>query len=269
MSELSRTARVTRIRGTSREEADDGTAVEEPLEVRLDGNPFAVVMRTPGDDHSLAAGFLLSEGVVTHADQILAIEYCMDPAEPRLRNVIDVALDGVDVSARLGERRRVAMSAACGLCGRSTIESLRVEGRAVDASWRIDAAVVSALPDRLLRRQEGFTHTGGLHAAGLFDAGGRLDGFAEDIGRHNAVDKVIGHRLLRERFPVADRMLFVSGRASFEIVQKAWLAGIPCVGAVSAPSSLAVDLAQEAGITLVGFVRDDRFNIYAHAERIP
>ena len=268
MTETARPVRLTRVTEAGCIQDDDHVAAEEPLEIRLDGEPFAVAMRTPGDDHNLAAGFLLAEGVVTEPEQIVTIEYCAAADDPNRRNVIDVALDGVDVSALLAARRRVAVNASCGLCRRSTIESLRVLGRETDEFWTMAADVVSTLSDRLEVRQAGFAATGGLHAAGLFDSGGRLDGFAEDIGRHNAVDKVIGRRFLRERFPVRDRMLFVSGRVSFEIVQKAWLAGVPCVGAVSAPSSLAVELAAEARVTLVGFVRRGRFNIYTHAERI-
>ncbi len=268
MADAMRPVDLVRVMATGRETASDHVAVEEPLEVRLNGEPFAVIMRTPGADHDLAAGFLLAEEVVRGPEHVGTIRYCEAPDEPNLQNVLDVGIVGIDISGRLQERRRVTMTAACGLCGRTTIESLRSVGRPVDADWTLQATVVTRLPERLRAAQAGFDATGGLHAAGLFDRLGMLDGFAEDIGRHNAVDKVIGRRLLREQFPIRDRLLFVSGRASFEIVQKAWLAGIPCVAAVSAPTSLAADLAVEAGIILIGFVRGERFNIYSHAERV-
>ena len=268
MPDALRPVDLVRVGPSGRATASDQVAVEEPLEVRLNGEPFAVVMRTPGADHPLAAGFLLAEEVIRGPEHIGSIKYCEDPDDPDFRNVLDVTVVGIDVADRLRERRRITMTSACGLCGRTTIESLRSVGQSIDAEWSVPASVVSMLPERLRDVQAGFEATGGLHAAGLFDHKGTLDGFAEDIGRHNAVDKVIGKRLLREQFPIRDRVLFVSGRASFEIVQKAWLAGIPCVAAVSAPSSLAVDLATEAGIALIGFVRGERFNVYAHAGRV-
>jgi FdhD protein len=160
------------------------------------------------------------------------------------------------------------MSASCGLCGRVTIESLRVEAPEILADWTIHAGLIATLPDALRRAQAVFNETGGLHAAGLFDRSGNLEAMAEDVGRHNAVDKVIGRMLLEGRLPLGQSILFVSGRTSYEIVQKAFLAGIPVVGAVSAPSSLAVELAEEAGITLLGFVRGSTFNLYSHARRI-
>ena len=265
---LDRRTAITRVGPAGRVTDHDSVAEEEPLEVRLNGESFAVIMRTPGRDLDLAAGFLVAEGVVREPAHIATIRYCTADEDPDLRNVLDVTLSGVDPRRVLDERRRVAMTASCGLCGRTTIESLDVLGRPVDPDWTVAASIISTLPERLRAAQVGFDATGGLHAAGLFDGAGTLEELAEDVGRHNAVDKVIGRRFLRERFPIPDRLLFVSGRASFEIVQKAWLAGLACVCAVSAPSTLAVDLALSAGITLVGFVRGGSFNIYSHPERI-
>lgn len=241
------------------------------MEVRVNGAPFAVIMRTPGADRDLAAGFLLAEDVVRGADEIGTLEYCADADEEGRDNILNVTVTGDAVGrlgVRLGERRQVMMTASCGLCGRRTIESLRTRVAAVDGRWTVPAAVVSALPDRLRTVQAVFESTGGLHAAGLFDLAGVLQLSAEDVGRHNAVDKIVGRTLLAGHHPLDNRLLLVSGRTSFELVQKALLAGIPLIAAVSAPSSLAVDLAQEAGVTLCGFVRGASFNIYAHPQRV-
>ena len=249
----------------------DLVAVEEPMEVRVNGESFAVIMRTPGADRDLAAGFLLAEDVIRGADEIGAIEYCQDVTDEGRDNTINVTVIGDAVprlAARLGERRQVTMTSACGLCGRRTIESLQSRVASVAGNWQVSAGLIAALPDRLRASQSVFESTGGLHAAGLFDRSGTLQVMAEDVGRHNAVDKLIGRMLLAGRLPLSDLMLAVSGRSSFEIVQKAWLAGIPLIAAVSAPSSLAVRLARDAGLTLLGFVRGDRFNIYAHGERV-
>jgi FdhD protein len=262
---------VTRVRGNEQSRAADCAAAEEPLEVRLHGRSFAVVMRTPGADRELAAGFLFSERVLTSADELGTIEYCTDPAADHPENIVNVTLTGgtpATIEHMLAERRQVTTNSSCGLCGRLTIESLRTGGRPLDASWTVGRSVVSGFPDRLRASQRTFDATGGLHAAGLFTADGRLEDLAEDVGRHNAVDKVIGRMLMREALPLSDRVLFVSGRTSFEIVQKAFLAGIPVLVSVSAPSTLAIDLAVETGMTLVGFVRGTGFNVYAHPERI-
>jgi FdhD protein len=244
----------------------DFAATEEPMEVRLNGEPFAVIMRTPGADRELAAGFLLAERVISGLADVEAME-----RHPRDRNVLDVSVTG-SAAERLDaihrERRRVVTNSSCGLCGRVTIESLQLHGPQIRADWTIPAALVAELPAGLRRAQAVFDATGGLHAAGLFAREGRLDLVAEDVGRHNAVDKVIGRMLLDGRLPLDDSILFVSGRTSFEIVQKAFLAGIPIVGAVSAPSSLAVELASDVGITLLGFVRGETFNVYANPRRI-
>jgi FdhD protein len=259
-----------RTGATIRTEADH-VAVEEPMEVRVNGSPFAVIMRTPGEDLALAAGFLLAEDVVRDATEIGAIERCLD-VEPEARgNVLNVTVvgDAVDrLAVRLGERRQVITTAACGLCGRRTIESLRTRAATVAGEWTVPAAVVRQLPLALRQAQRTFDATGGVHAAALTDLDGQVLRAAEDVGRHNAVDKIIGHALLEGRLPLDRAMLVVSGRTSYELVQKALLGGVPLVAAVSAPSSLAVDLARAAGITLCGFVRGDSFNVYAHGARL-
>lgn len=262
---------VIRVQGSRGTAHNDVAAAEEPLEIRLHGSTFVVTMRTPGADRDLAAGLLLSERIILGPDDVGTIRHCTDPDGADLGNVINVTLVG-DAAGRaeqaLTGRRLVASTSACGVCGRQSIDDLMDDVACVTVNWSMRAAVVATLPDRLRAAQTAFEETGGLHAAALFDAGGSLVAAAEDVGRHNAVDKVIGSQLLAERFPLGDRALMVSGRTSFEIVQKAVAAGIPIVAAVSAPSSLAIDLAREARVTLLGFVRGDTFNIYAGAERV-
>jgi FdhD protein len=262
---------VTIHRAGGAEPVSDRVAVEEPMEVRVNGAPFAVIMRTPGADRDLVAGFLLAEDVIRSADEIGAIEHCADTDAEGRDNTINVTVLQEAVTrleARLADRRQVTMTASCGLCGRRTIESLQSRVSAVAGEWTIPASVIASLPDRLRSTQAVFESTGGLHAAGLFDRSGLLQLSAEDVGRHNAVDKIVGRTLLAGQHPLDDRVLLVSGRASFELVQKALLAGVPLIAAVSAPSSLAVDLATEAGITLCGFVRGQNFNIYSHPQRV-
>jgi FdhD protein len=262
---------ITRVCDSAQTTDVDRAATEEPLEIRLHGRPFAVVMRTPGADRELAAGFLLSERVLHTSDDLGTIEYCTDAGAEHPENVVNVTLTDAAAS-RLDRifdaRRNVTTNTSCGMCGRLTIESLRVGGPPVGSSWTIAAAKIVAIPDRLRESQAVFDQTGGLHAAGLFTRDGVLDGIAEDVGRHNAVDKVVGRLLMQDRLPLSDHLLFVSGRTSFEIVQKAFLAGIPIVAAVSAPSSLAIELAEECGVTLIGFLRGRGFNIYARPGRI-
>jgi FdhD protein len=271
MTVSSRPVPIVRIGAGTRRADRDHVAVEEPMEVRVNGSPFAVIMRTPGADRELAAGFLLAEDVVRTSDELLTIEECEDTTEEGRGNTLNVTVGGDAIerlSTRLGERRQVMMTASCGLCGRRTIETLRSRVATVDGHWTIAAEIIGMLPLRLRESQPVFETTGGLHAAGLFDRDGTLRQIAEDVGRHNAVDKIIGRRLMEEALPLSDSLLVVSGRTSFELVQKALLAGIPLVAAVSAPSSLAIELAESSGITLCGFVRGDRFNVYAHDERI-
>ena len=249
-------------------DAVDRVAAEAPLEVQLEGQPFSVIMRTPGapgDDENLAAGFLFSEGVVADVSEIQRIDIGTSP------NVINVSLApsrAAAVPELLSQRRQVVMNSSCGMCGRRTLESLTVNRPPLAIGWAVSADIIRSLPATLRASQQAFAETGGLHAAGLFDRTGQLELGAEDVGRHNAVDKLVGRMLLAGRLPLEQSLLFVSGRSSFEIVQKAFLAGIPLLGAVSAPSSLAIELARSSGMTLLGFVRDGRFNSYGHHERV-
>jgi FdhD protein len=264
-----RTVRVTRVAGRDVSHVDDVAATEEPLDVRLHGTSFATIMRTPGEDRALAAGFLLSERIIRSSADLGAVEHCRHPDETKAHHVVNVFLLG-DAAARvpaiLEHRRSVIANSSCGVCGRATIDELRADIAPLELGPSIDVAVIRTLPRRLRDRQSTFARTGGLHGAAAFAADGTLRGAAEDVGRHNAVDKVIGTLLLDDA--AAADVLMVSGRTSFEIVQKAWLGRIPVVAAISAPTSLAVELAQEAGITLLGFVRDDNLNIYSHPQRI-
>lgn len=245
-------------------------AGEEPLEIRVNGRPLAVTMRTPGADFDLVAGNLVSEGFLGRADELAHMRYCGGAIVDGTNtyNVIDAAVLGLD-PASIAERRVVTTS-ACGVCGTTSIDEVRRQSRfgAHDPELRIPADVLLALPDRLREAQALFESTGGMHAAGLFDAAGELLCVREDVGRHNAVDKVVGWALQQGALPLRSHVLQVSGRASFELVQKCHLAGIPVLAAVSAPSSLAVDLAEEVGITLAGFSRGDRVTLYAHPERV-
>ncbi len=255
---------VWRLDADRAEAAVDRVACESALEVRLGDDPFSVIMRTPGDDEALALGFLFTEGVIADHDDVRGVT----TTEEDVVRVDLAPARAASLPALLAGRRQVTTTSSCGLCGRQSRESLDLQLAAVSVAWTVPAATVLGLAATLRAAQAGFEETGGLHAAGLFDLDGRLDDVAEDVGRHNAVDKLIGRRLRARRLPAHDRILFVSGRSSFEIVQKAWMAGVPMVGAVSAPSSLAVALAERAGITLLGFVRDGRANVYAHPARL-
>jgi FdhD protein len=273
---------VERVRLRAREdgvevERDDALAVEEPLEIRLrapDGSAasrFVTTMRTPGHDEELAAGLLFAEGVLEARAELLALERPSDPrVEAELRaNALVAVLAPAALARAEGLQRATVMGSACGVCGRTVIGRTLPEGTPpLDSQLRVDAELLHALPARLRESQSIFARTGGLHAAGLFDAQGRLLALREDIGRHNALDKLVGAHWLAGALPLSQRLLLVSGRAGFELVQKAYLAGIPLMASVSAPSSLAVDLAEESGITLCGFVRGASFNIYSHAQRI-
>ena len=262
---------VVRVSPEGRSTESDVAATEEPLEIRLHDRSFAVIMRTPGSDRELAAGFLLAEGVVEHASELGAVEHCRHPHHPDVHNIVNVFLLGEAVArleTTLADRRNVMANSSCGLCGRVTIDSLKTRAVPLQSTMTVASAVVHGLPGALRAQQAVFDRTGGLHGAALFTSDGRLIASAEDVGRHNAVDKVIGRLLLDERLPLDDVVLVVSGRTSYEIVQKAWLAGLPVICAVSAPSSLAIQLATEAGITLLGFARGSAFNIYSHPQRI-
>ena len=263
---------VTRVAGDAVTRTSDVAAAEEPLDIRLHGRSFAVIMRTPGEDRALAAGFLLSERIIRSADDIGAIEHCRHPDQTKAHHVVDVYLVG-DAAARvpqlLESRRQFIANSSCGVCGRATIEELAAGIAPLAGGVQVHVAVIRGLPERLRARQATFDETGGLHGAALFAADGTLMASAEDVGRHNAVDKVFGSLILDVKPPEAiPAVLMVSGRVSFEIVQKAWLAGVPVLAAVSAPTSLAVELAAAAGITLLGFVRGQSFNIYSHDARI-
>lgn len=262
-----------RIRDGAVSARPDTLVAEEPLEIRLNGRPLAITMRTPGDDFALAAGFLVSEGVLGRADELQRIVYCAgataDDGTGNTYNVVDVQLaPGVPVPDITLERN-VYTTSSCGLCGKASLDAVRTQARwPLTGKIELTPATLSALPDRLRAAQRVFDRTGGLHAAGLFTADGELLDVREDVGRHNAVDKLVGRALQDGRLPLADAVLMVSGRASFELAQKAAMAGIPVLAAVSAPSSLAVDLAAETGMTLVGFLRGTSMNVYAGEERL-
>lgn len=242
---------------------DDLLAAEEPLEIRLDGTPLAVTMRTPGHDLDLAAGFLFSEGVIDGPDDLTALGHVDDPLDPQGNTVYAVLASGVPASRRQHAQRDLFASSACGICGKASLDRICASLPATPTPHALPSpAVMLGLPQKLRQAQEVFGWTGGLHAAALFSFDGTLEVLREDIGRHNAVDKVLGWRLRADRVPVSDRILLVSGRAGFEIVQKAAVAGVPVLAAVGAPSSLAARLAQQARMTLIGFLRDGRYNLY-------
>ena len=245
--------------------AADRVVVEEPLELRVNGESLVVTMRTPGDDLDLAAGFMLTEGWIDSLAGIGTLAYCSDEEHPDLRNIVEVQL--LDSSRTVGVDRSTWASSSCGLCGKATLESIRQDCEPVSTDLRMSRETVLRLPSRLRERQDNFDATGGIHAAGLFDAAGECIAVREDIGRHNAVDKVIGGTLRTGRLAEA-RVLMVSGRLGFEIAQKALMARVPIVASVSAPSSLAIELSREFGVTAIGFLRGESMNIYTHPERI-
>jgi FdhD protein len=240
----------------------DFLAAEEPLEIRIDGTPLTVTMRTPGHDLELAAGFLLAEGIIQSPDQIADLRI-MTPKSGVKSNVVEVKLKNSDFNTTDLQRNFFAAS-SCGVCGKASINAIRTRGlRPPDAGFRVDPEVLCNLPEALLAQQAVFSRTGGLHAAALFSDAGELVVLREDIGRHNAVDKIAGWALLEKKLPLSRSVMLVSGRGGFEIAQKALAAGIPVLASVSAPSSLAVKLARELGLTLVGFVRGRRFVVYS------
>ena len=240
----------------------DELTIEEPLEIRIGSKTLATTMRTPGHDEELAAGFLISEAIIRARDKIARIS-----ADGDNRLIIDLA-DGVKLKLN-STKRFGTISSSCGLCGKTSIDAIRQNFPAIEsANVRIDIETLLSLPEKLRQAQSDFARTGGIHAAGIFDVNGELKIAREDIGRHNAVDKVIGHAFLAGSLPLDRHLLLVSGRASFEIVQKALAAGIPIVAAISAPSTLAVDFARESNQTLIAFLRPQSFNIYAHVARV-
>jgi FdhD protein len=254
----------------------DDLAAEEPLEIRVgpagSGRraPLAVTMRTPGHDIDLAMGFLLTEGIIGTAGDVLTAQLCAGAETPNTYNVVDVVLDDAVPPPVTDPSRNFYTTSSCGVCGKASIDAVRTRSRfaVADDSLTVDARVLAGLPDTLRAAQRTFDRTGGLHAAGLFDAAGRLLVLREDVGRHNAVDKVIGWALREGRLPLSGHLLLVSGRASFELTQKAWMAGLPLLAAVSAPSTLAAELADEAGMTLVGFLRGPTMNVYTGTHRV-
>jgi len=257
------------VRGDESRRRGDRLAGEEPMEMRVtdpDGHttPVAITMRTPGDDFALAAGFLITEGIVAPGS-VTRVAYCDDIEGEQLFNVVTVT---TAAPATLGEARRMAVTSACGICGRASLDEVEVRCAPLGEGPTVSSAVLLELPETLRAGQRVFEETGGLHAAGLFDDAGAMHCLREDIGRHNAVDKVIGTAALAGQLPLADRVLMVSGRAGFEIVQKAAVAGIAVLASVSAPSSLAADAAERFGMTLVGFLRGDGYNVYTDPGRI-
>lgn len=265
-------ARVLAVRDGAADELADRLVTEEPMEIRVEGPgqapvPVSVTMRTPGADFELAVGFLFTEGLIGGRDDVRKVSYCEDLEDDEQHyNIVTVNLTRAFDAERL--KRNFTTTSSCGICGKAALDHVEVQCRAVTPGPRVSRNVIEGLPAGLREGQKVFEETGGLHAAGLFAPNGRLLGLREDVGRHNAVDKIVGDALLAGDLPLSERILLVSGRASFEIVQKAAVAGIPIVAAVSAPSSLAVDLAERLAVTVVGFVRDGRFNVYTHPERI-
>ncbi len=246
----------------------DDLAVEEPLELRVEGRSIAVIMRTPGHDRELAAGFLLTEGVIKSAKDLFDITSCVAPAGAGKGNAIDAALARPDLAELDKLTRHVFTSSSCGVCSKATIDAVIKHRRPLDDDLRIPARLLLSLPNKLAAAQEAFKKTGGLHACALFDAAGKLLAAREDVGRHNALDKLLGWALLARLTPLRGHLVLLSGRVSFEMMQKAHAAGVPVVAAISAPTSLAVEFAQESGQTLAAFVRGRSLNLYAGAERV-
>lgn len=276
MGRVTERRKVIRIRDGAISTRPDTLVAEEPLEIRLNGKALAITMRTPGDDFALAAGFLVSEGVLGRAEELQNIVYCAGATVDgsNTYNVVDVRTAPGVVMPDITLERNVYTTSSCGLCGKASLDAVRTTARwAIDDGAdappvRLEPALLAGLPDRLRAAQRVFDRTGGLHAAALFTEDGELLDVREDVGRHNAVDKLVGRALQRGDLPLSRTILLVSGRASFELAQKAVMAGIPVLAAVSAPSSLAVDLAAETGLTLVGFLRGPSMNVYAGEHRI-
>ncbi|KOV96355.1 MULTISPECIES: formate dehydrogenase accessory sulfurtransferase FdhD [unclassified Streptomyces] len=273
MGRVTERRKVLRIRDGAVSTRPDTLVAEEPLEIRLDGKPLAITMRTPGDDFALAAGFLVSEGVLATASDLQNIVYCAGATADGTNtyNVVDVKTAPGVTLPDFSLERNVYTSSSCGLCGKASLDAVRTTARwpiADTPPLRVTPELLASLPDRLRSAQRVFDRTGGLHAAALFSEDGELLDTREDVGRHNAVDKLVGRALQNGGLPLSRTILMVSGRASFELAQKAVMAGVPMLAAVSAPSSLAVDLAAETGLTLVGFLRGSSMNVYAGEDRI-
>jgi FdhD protein len=268
---------IIKITGNSREAVPDLLAVEEPLEIRIGFGPLperqqkslAITMRTPGHDFELVLGFLFTEGIIHSFNKVESIKYCEDVGRAEEKeNVVRVELKP-DVQLDFQKlQRNFYTTSSCGVCGKSSIEAVKMVCANVPFTWQVRSDIVLSLPVKLREAQRLFNYTGGLHASGLFNLQGELVLLREDVGRHNALDKVVGAMLLKNELPLSDYIVLVSGRTSFELVQKVAMAGIPLLAAVGAPSSLAVNMATDCGITVVGFLREGRFNIYSEAERI-
>jgi FdhD protein len=265
---------VVTYRGGDVVRRSDAVATEEPLEIRLHpgGSDYvsSVTMRTPGNDFELATGWLLAEGIVRHHDDVVRMAYCVDRTvgEEQRYNIVNVHLRP-DLDRDLGSiERDFFTTSACGVCGKAGLDQLATKASRIESRLSVPSSVVCSLPGKLRSAQGVFERTGGLHAAGLFDSTGELIGLREDVGRHNALDKLLGWALLERRLPLSDCIVLVSGRASFELAQKSVVAGVPVMCAVSAPSSMAIDVANEFDMTLIGFLRDERFNVYTGSERI-
>ncbi|MFF7450463.1 MULTISPECIES: formate dehydrogenase accessory sulfurtransferase FdhD [unclassified Streptomyces] len=273
MGRVTERRKVIRVRDGAVSSRPDTLVAEEPLEIRLNGKPLAITMRTPGDDFALAAGFLVSEGVLASASDLRNIVYCAGATVDgsNTYNVVDVQTAPGVVIPDITLERNVYTTSSCGLCGKASLDAVRTTTRwpiSDTPPVRLEPELLAGLPDRLRAAQRVFDRTGGLHAAALFTETGELLDVREDVGRHNAVDKLVGRALQNGDLPLSRAVLLVSGRASFELAQKAVVAGIPVLAAVSAPSSLAVDLAVETGLTLVGFLRGSSMNVYAGPDRI-
>lgn len=257
---------VGRIEGSTASRVTDALAVEEPLEIRLGGQSLSITMRTPGDDVELATGFLFSEGIIGDISQIRSA----GPPDDGNPNIIVIQLVSSEPQARIQAQRNFLMTSACGVCGKASLRDLKVSDCPVlpTDGIQFEPGMIQTLPDRLRQMQRAFNTTGGLHAAARFNLQGELESIREDVGRHNALDKLIGAALMEHSVPIRHSLLLVSGRASFELVQKALVAGFPMLAAIGAPSSLAVEIAESSGMTLIGFLRSGSFNVYAGSHRI-
>lgn len=276
MTPSTRRVPVTRVDGTNKTAEHDSLAVEEPLEIQLSSlsgrrRTVSITMRTPGNDIELAAGFLFTEALLHHSSEILSFEHCgQNPHDPSLQNVLRLSLAGSADMDDVRLDRNFYTTSSCGVCGKTSIDALRAVSTfdLKSDSKPVAAGVITQLPEKLRASQVTFARTGGLHAAGLFSKDGELLAVYEDVGRHNALDKVVGSRFLANMLPLSGTIVMLSGRASFELVQKGVMAGVSIMAAIGAPSTLAVELAQSTGMTLIGFVRDARFNIYCGDERV-
>jgi FdhD protein len=261
----SRRVSILRIDDAKSHRIDDDVVIEEPLEIRVNGDSVSVTMRTPGDDFDLAVGLLCTEGIIRSRDEIGTIAYCPDEEQPELRNVVNVVL--VDPARKIESSRRFWSNSSCGLCGKATLDAIHQSCQQITSSIRVSSDLLFSLPSQLRQAQANFERTGGIHAVALFDERGSLLVLREDIGRHNAVDKVLGAAFVGG-LPLSETVMMVSGRLGFEIAQKAVVGGVPIVASISAASSLAVELAAEFGLTAIGFLRGRSMNVYSHPERI-